>query len=185
MTSYRPLSTKNRRFHSETSGDPIETKDADELPSARTSTHAVRERSPAVQHRSSIVQFFCPDVTKSRCSSRTRTYLLRAFAPMAAIRHTVLPPLWFVPSVHSADRRGCHPVPSKLTPDGNEIPSLQRQPHDFARPFIHFSALNPPRSHPPRESVPNLTSHQYTAPRPVCQYGVWGESLLRYNLSCF
>jgi len=59
---------------------------------------------------------------------------------MAAIRHTAFLPLWSIPYVNSAVRRGYHPVPSKLPPDGNDIPPLQRQPHDFARPFIQFFA---------------------------------------------
>lgn len=60
---------------------------------------------------------------------------------MAAIRHTAFLPLWSIPYVNSAVRRGYHPVPSKLPPDGNDIPSLQQQPHDFARPFIRFLAI--------------------------------------------
>ena len=59
---------------------------------------------------------------------------------MAAIRHTAFLPFWSIPYVNSAVRRGYHPVPSKLPPDGNDIPPLQRQPHDFARPFIQFLA---------------------------------------------
>jgi len=36
---------------------------------------------------------------------------------MAAIRHTVSPPLWFIPYVNSAVRRGYYPILSKLPPD--------------------------------------------------------------------
>ena len=60
---------------------------------------------------------------------------------MAAIRHTAFLPLWSIPYVNSAVRRGYHPVPSKLPPGGNDIPSLQRQPHDFARSSIQFLTL--------------------------------------------
>lgn len=58
-----------------------------------------------------------PALTPRGCRLPYMTYLLRTSVPMAAVHHTASPPLWSLPCVYSAVRRGSCPISSKLPPD--------------------------------------------------------------------
>ena len=60
---------------------------------------------------------------------------------MAAIRHTVFLPLWSLPYVYSAVRRGYHPIPSKLPPDGNNVPPYSDS-HTTSQDLIYLSDMD-------------------------------------------
>ena len=106
----RGVSGKKRR--PSLSGKPAavrEKKSTGRFPMGNASAHLYPRHNEEAPLCTSSHPCNSPALTPRGCRLSYMTYLLRAYAPMAAVRHTVSPPLWSLPCVHSAVRRGSYP----------------------------------------------------------------------------